>query len=63
MHWPEKMAKQLPGLRGDPGQGPRPRFRWVSEPTSAEQTQLAYTIAHRDGRLLEREGLLERDTE
>ncbi len=39
------------------------RFRWVKAPTSAELTQLAYTIAHRVGRFLERQGLLERDTE
>jgi hypothetical protein len=39
------------------------RFRWVKAPTSAELTQLARTIAHRVGRFLEREGLLERDME
>jgi hypothetical protein len=39
------------------------RFRWVKAPTSAELTQLAHTIAHRVGRFLEREGLLERDME
>jgi len=41
----------------------RPRFQWVRELTSAQLTQLAHTIARRVGRLLEREGLLERDTE
>src|SRR5699024_1670432 len=41
----------------------RPRFQWVREPTSAQMTQLVHTIARRVGRLLEREGLLERDTE
>ncbi|NDY96268.1 transposase zinc-binding domain-containing protein, partial [Wenzhouxiangella limi] len=41
----------------------RPRFQWVREPTSAQLTQLAHTIARRVGRMLEREGLLERDTE
>lgn len=41
----------------------RPRFHWVRQPTSAQLTQLAHTIARRVGRLLEREGLLERDTE
>ncbi len=46
-----------------PPHGNRPRFQWVREPTSAQLTQLAYTIARRVGRLLEREGLLERDTE
>jgi len=35
----------------------------VREPTSAQLTQLADTIARRVGRLLEREGLLERDTD
>lgn len=39
------------------------RFRWVKAPTSAELTQLAHTIAHRVGRFLERQGLLERDAE
>jgi hypothetical protein len=39
------------------------RFRWVKAPTSAELTQLARTIAHRIGRFLERQGLLERDAE
>ena len=43
--------------------GSRLRFQWVREPTSAQLTQLAHTIARRVGRLLEREGLLERDTE
>ena len=39
------------------------RFRWVKAPTSAELTQLALTIAHRVGRFLERQGLLEREME
>ena len=39
------------------------RFRWVQAPSSAELTQLAHTIAHRVGRFLERQGLLERDVE
>jgi len=39
------------------------RFRWVKAPTSAELTELARTIAHRIGRFLERQGLLERDAE
>jgi hypothetical protein len=47
----------------NPPHGNRPRFQWVREPTSAQLTQLAHTIARRVGRLLEREGLLERDTE
>jgi len=41
----------------------RSRFQWVREPTSAQLTHLAHIIARRDGRLLESEGLLERDTE
>ena len=41
----------------------RPRFQWVREPTSAQLTQLAHTIARRVGRMLEREGLLERESE
>ncbi|MAT65849.1 MAG: IS91 family transposase [Gammaproteobacteria bacterium] len=39
------------------------RFRWVKAPTSPELTQLTHTIAHRVGRYLERQGLLERDME
>ncbi len=39
------------------------RFRLVKAPTTAELTQLAHTIAHRVGRSLERQGLLERDAE
>ena len=37
------------------------RFRCVKAPTGAELTQLAHRIAHRVGRFLERQGLLERD--
>jgi len=39
------------------------RFRWVKAPTSEKLTQLAHTIAHRVGRYLERQGLVERDAE
>jgi ribosomal protein S27E len=39
------------------------RFRWVKAPPGQELTQLAHTIAHRVGRFLERQGLLERDAE
>jgi len=39
------------------------RFRWVKASTSQELTQLAHTIAHRVGRFLERQGLLERDAD
>jgi len=35
----------------------------VKAPTGAELTQLTHTIAHRVGRCLERQGLLERDAE
>ncbi len=41
----------------------RVRYRWVKAPTTEELTQLAHTIAHRVGRYLERQGLLERDAE
>ena len=43
--------------------GARPRFQWMREPTFPQLTQLAHTITRRVGRLREREGLLERDTE
>ncbi len=39
------------------------RFHWVEAPTSTELTQLAYTIAARFGRYLERRGLSDRDAE
>jgi hypothetical protein len=39
------------------------RFRWVKAPTSAELTALAHTMAQRIGRYLERQGLLECDSE
>ncbi len=39
------------------------RFWRLRAPLSAELTQLAHTIAHRVGRYLERQGLLERDAE
>jgi len=39
------------------------RFRWIKAPSSTELTQLTHTIAHRVGRFLERQGLLERDAE
>jgi len=41
----------------------RPRFQWVREPTLSQLTQLTHTMSHRLGRLLEFEGLLERDTD
>lgn len=39
------------------------RFRGVKAPTSGELTRLAQTLALRVGRLLELQGLLERDVE
>ena len=39
------------------------RFQWVKAPTSAEVTCLTHTLAHRIGRFLERQGLLERGAE
>jgi len=39
-----------------------PRFHWVKAPTSNELTQLTHRMAERIGRILERRGLLERDT-
>jgi len=39
------------------------RFRRVKSPSSAEITRLTHTIAHRVGRFLERQGLLERGAE
>jgi hypothetical protein len=38
-------------------------YRWVKAPTSAQLTRLAHTIAHRVGRFLEHQSLLERDME
>ena len=53
----------LDGVYVDGADGLSPQFRWVKAPTSAELTQLTHTIAHRVGRFLERQGLLERDAE
>jgi hypothetical protein len=39
------------------------RFRWVKAPTSEQLTRLTQTLAHRIGRYLERQGLLERDAQ
>ena len=52
----------LDGVYIDGADG-RVRFRWVKAPTTEELTQLVHTIAHRVGRYLERQGLLERDME
>jgi len=53
----------LDGVYVDGANGSSVRFQWTTAPTSAELTQLARTIAHRVGRFLERQGLLERDAE
>jgi hypothetical protein len=53
----------LDGVYIDAVNGLPPRFRWVKAPTSDELTQLAHSLARRIGRFLERQGLLERDTE
>ncbi len=53
---------RLHGIYIDPRHGVNPRFRWAKAPTKDELTKLTHTIAHRVGRYLEREGLLERDT-
>jgi ribosomal protein S27E len=53
----------LDGVYIDGANGSRIRFRWVKAPTSAELAHLTHTIAHRVGRFLERQGLLERDAE
>ncbi len=51
----------LDGVYIEGANGTAAWFRWVRAPTSEELTQLAHTIAHRIGRFLERQGLLERD--
>ena len=53
----------LDGVYVDGANGTSPIFHWVKAPTSAELTNLTHTIAHRVGRFLERQGLLERDAE
>ncbi len=51
------------GVYVDGANGLSARFQWTKPPTSAELTQLTHTLAHRVGRFLERQGLLERDAE
>ena len=51
----------LDGVYIDPRHGNHVRFRHVKAPTGDELTKLTHTIAHRVGRYLERQGLLERD--
>jgi hypothetical protein len=53
----------LDGVYVDGADGSGIRFRWVKAPTNTELTQLTHTIAQRVGRFLERQGLLESDTE
>ena len=53
----------LDGVYIDSENESNPRFRWVKAPTSAELTQLTHPFAHRVGRFLERQGLLERDAD
>jgi len=52
----------LDGVYIDPRHGNNVRFRRVKAPTCEELTKLTHTIAHRVGRYLECQGLLERDT-
>ena len=52
----------LDGVYIDPRHSNDARFRCVKAPTCEELTKLTHTIAHRVGRFLERQGLLERDT-
>jgi len=52
----------LDGVYFDSRPGTNPGFRRVKAPTGDELTQLTHTIAHRVGRYLERQGLLERDS-
>ncbi len=60
--FPSQHANEA-GVYVDGVNGLSARFQWTQAPTSAELTQLAHTIAHRVGRFLERQGLLERDAE
>jgi hypothetical protein len=52
----------LGGVYVEPPDGAH-HFRWVKAPTRAEVTHLTLTLAHRIGRLLERQGLLECDAQ
>ena len=53
----------LDGVYVEGRDGSLKRFRWVKAPTSDELTRLSHTIARRAGRFLQRQGLLECDTE
>jgi len=50
------------GVYIDPSHGRHLRFHRARAPTKGDLTLLTHTIAHRVGRYLERQGLLERDT-
>jgi hypothetical protein len=52
----------LDGVYIDPRHANHARFHRVKASTCEELTKLTHTIAHRVGRYLERQGLLERDT-
>jgi hypothetical protein len=52
----------LDGVYIEPAHGNKVRFRRVKAPNTDELIRLTHTIAHRVGRYLERQGLLERDT-
>ena len=52
----------LDGVYIDPRHSNEARFRRVKAPACEELSKLTHTIAHRVGRYLERQGLLERDT-
>ena len=53
----------LDGVYLDGDAGSPLRFRWVKAPTNEELTPLAHTIAHRIARFLQRQGLLEQDSD
>ena len=53
----------LDGVYLDGEAGSPPRFRWVKAPTNEELIPLAHTIAHRIARFLQRQGLLEQDSD
>jgi hypothetical protein len=53
----------LDGVYIEDKYGSAMRFQWINSPTNEELARLTHTIAKRIGRYLERQGLLERDTE
>lgn len=58
-----KMLLFLDGVYVTQGRGKRPRFQAVKAPTVEELTRLVHQISERIARLLERQGLIERDEE